>query len=122
MIVLWIAALSLRRLVTSTPTSLEGNDAGPAIWVAISIVLLSIMRQKGHRLSILSALSLSTLVMAGFAFVDATDIIHSANDPNTSPFEVLHQSQAALDTWEGIESHMMSYWGRGWEQILLVLS
>ena len=38
----------------------------------------------------------------GFAFVDDTDIIHSANDLNTSPSEVLHQAQYALDTWEGI--------------------
>jgi len=40
--------------------------------------------------------------MAGFAFVDDTDIIHSANDPHTCPFEVLQQAQTALDTWEGI--------------------
>ena len=60
------------------------------------------MRQKGYGLSILSALSLSALVLAGFTFVDDTDIIHSANDPNTSPSEVLYQAQDALDTWEGI--------------------
>ena len=136
---LWIAALALRRLGTSTPASLEmmrtlqtvkhkictaygdskvdyggpflskplqgvgqGNGAGPAIWVAISTVLLTIMRQKGYGLSILSTLSFSALVMAGFAFVDDTDIIHSANDPHTCPFEVLQQAQTALNTWEGI--------------------
>ena len=67
----------------------QGNGAGPAIWVAISTVLLTIMRQRGYGLSILSTLSFSALVMEGFAFVDDTDIIHSANDPHTCPFEVL---------------------------------
>ena len=80
----------------------QGNGAGPAIWVAISTVLLTIMRQRGYGLSILSTLSFSALVMAGFAFVDDTDIIHSANDPHTCPFEVLQQAQTALNTWEGI--------------------
>ena len=60
------------------------------------------MRQRGHGLSIISALSFSALVMAGFAFIDDTDIIHSANDPHTCSFEVLQQAQTALNTWEDI--------------------
>jgi len=60
------------------------------------------MRQRGYGLSILSDLSFSALIMAGFAFVDDTDIIHSANDPHTCPFELLKQAQTALCTWEGI--------------------
>ena len=60
------------------------------------------MIQRGYVLSILSALSFSALGLEGFAIVDETDIIHSTNDHTTSPFEVLYQAQAALDTWEGI--------------------
>ena len=86
----------------------QGNGVEPAIWVEISMVLISIMRQMGYGQYILSALSLSALVMAVFAFVDDTDIIHSANDPHTCPFEVLQQEQTALNTWEGI---LRSTWG-----------
>ena len=138
-VVLWIAAISLRRLGTSASASQEmmrtlqaakhkictaygdssityggsclnpplqgagqGNGAGPAIWVAISTVLLSIMRQQGFGFSILSSLSFTALVLAGFAFVDDTDIIHAASDPYTLSSDVLDQAQNALTTWEGI--------------------
>ena len=137
-IVLWVAALALRRLGATKESTLEmmqtlqsashkictaygdststygghdsypplqgvgqGNGAGPAIWVAISTVLLTIMRSKGFGLSILSAISLEALVIAGFAFVDDADIIHAANDPYIDNQEVLKTAQAAMDTWEG---------------------
>ena len=35
----------------------QGNGAGPAIWVAISSVLLNIMRSNGFGFAIFSALS-----------------------------------------------------------------
>ena len=60
------------------------------------------MRQRGFGFSILSSLSFTALVLAGFAFVDDTDIIHAANDPYTLPSDVLEQAQIALETWEGI--------------------
>ena len=66
------------------------------------------MIQTGYGLSILLALSFSALVMAGFLFVDDTDIIYSANKPRTCPLEVLKQEQTALNTWEGI---LRSTWG-----------
>ena len=137
-IVLWVAALALRRLGATKESTLEmmqtlqsashkictaygdststyggrdsypplqgvgqGNGAGPAIWVAISTVLLTIMRSKGFGLSILSAISLEALAIAGFAFVDDADIIHAANDPSTDNQVVLKTAQAAINTWEG---------------------
>ena len=138
-IVLWLAALALRRLGTSKPATLEmmntlqgarhkictaygdsnhsyggeftypplqgvgqGNGAGPAIWVAISSVLLSIMKMKGFGFSILSALALKALSIAGFAFVDDTDIVHAANNPREDPEATLRKAQEAMNTWEGI--------------------
>ena len=59
------------------------------------------MRSKGYGLSILSAISWNALVIAGFAFVDDADIIHTAEDPNTNNEEVLKTAQEAMDTWEG---------------------
>ena len=138
-IVLWIAALALRRLGATKESTLEmtrtlqaashkictaygdstskygghcnypplqgvgqGNGAGPAIWVAISAVLLTIMRVKGFGFSVLSAISLKALVLAGFAFVDDTNIIHAADNPYTNSLDVLEKAQSAITTWEGI--------------------
>ena len=79
----------------------QGNGAGPAIWVAISAVLLTILRAKGFGLSILSAISLKALVLAGFAFVDDADIIHAADDHHTCNREVLKRAQETITLWEG---------------------
>ena len=137
-IVLWVAALALRRLGVSKEATLEmvrtlqsashkictaygdsvltyggdeltplqgvgqGNGAGPAIWVAISTVLITIMRTKGFGLSFVTAMSLTALTISAFAFVDDTDIIHSAEDPYIDSNQVLKDSQNAINTWEGI--------------------
>ena len=80
----------------------QGNGSGPAIWVAISSVLLTIMRSKGFGFTIFSALSWQALVISAFAFVDDTDIIHAADDPYVEPHQVLKEAQKAVKTWEGI--------------------
>ena len=59
----------------------QGNGVGPAIWVAISTVLLMIMNTKGFGFSLLSDLSLSALAIAAFDFLYDTDIFYSALDP-----------------------------------------
>ena len=136
-IVLWVAALALRRLGVARSATLEmmktlqkaehkictaygdstikygkascpplqgvgqGNGAGPAMWVAISAVLLTILRTKGFGLSMLTALSWQALVIAGFAFVDDTDLIHTASHPDKDSKEVLQEAQQAMNTWEG---------------------
>ena len=41
------------------------------------------------------------LVIAGFVFVDDTDIINVAPTVNTTDEELLQQQQQLVDTWEG---------------------
>ena len=57
----------------------QGNGTGPTIWGMISAILLTIMRDNGYGLDALSCLTQLALVIAGFAFVDDTDIINAAN-------------------------------------------
>ena len=66
----------------------QGNVSGPTIWVMISAILLTIVIDKGFGLNILSCLSQLALVIAGFAFVDDTDIINVATSVNTTGEEL----------------------------------
>ena len=78
----------------------QGNGAGPTIWVMISAILLTIMRDNGYGLDALSCLTQLSLVIAGFAFVDDTDIINAAKSVDTTGEDLLIQQQQVVDTWE----------------------
>jgi len=79
----------------------QGNGSGPAIWAVISALLITLMRTKNYGISFLSCLSMTALVLIGFAFVDDTDLFHVAKDPYTLAEELLPQAQAMLLDWEG---------------------
>ena len=67
------------------------------MWVAISAVLLTILRTKGFGLSMLTALSWQVLVISGFAFVDDTNLIHTALHPDRDSRMVLQEAQEAMN-------------------------
>ena len=78
----------------------QGNGAGPAIWLAISSVMFDVLRNEGYGLDIAGPISDEHLRMAGFAFVDDTDLIQDAttNDPR----RVTENIQQSLDLWEAV--------------------
>ena len=71
--------------------SRQGNGAGSIIWVMISAILLTIMRDNGYGLDAISCLTQLALIIAGFAFVDDTDIINAAKLVNTKRGDILAQ-------------------------------
>ena len=78
--------ISIEKYFTTKPPnqgSGQGNGAGPTIWVMISANLLTIMRDNGYGLDILSYLAQLALVIAGFVFADDTDNINAAKLVNT---------------------------------------
>jgi hypothetical protein len=77
----------------------QGNGCGPAIWVAVSAPIIQMLYTAGYGMTILSALSGTLVVVACFAFVDDTDVIHSR--PKTTGEQIGHDMQAVMDTWEG---------------------
>ena len=79
----------------------QGNGAGPASFVAISSNGISIMRKKGYGATMIACLSLLTLVMACFMFVDDDQYQQTAEDVYDSGEDVLAKSQAGLDQWVG---------------------
>ena len=68
----------------------------------------------------LSSLTSQVIAIAGFAFVDDTDVIHTADDPYESVTRTLHKAQQAITTWEGLirstggaigtEDDMKAFW------------
>jgi hypothetical protein len=52
----------------------QGNGACPAIWAAISLVLIMAMATNGHGFNILLALTGVLVSIVCYAFVDNTDI------------------------------------------------
>jgi hypothetical protein len=80
----------------------QGNEAGPAIWGAISTVIILAMATQGRGFNILSALSATLLVsFVCYAFVDDTDEIHSASTSDIPGEEVIVEMQEVLDRWGG---------------------
>jgi hypothetical protein len=79
----------------------QGNGAGPAIWVAISAVIIQMLCTAGFGLSINSTISGTLMAIACFAFVDDTDVIHSSDDVNTPGETIAAEMQDIVDLWEG---------------------
>ena len=57
------------------------------------------MQKAGHRVSMLSALSLSLIQLVGFAFVDDTDLFCAGKTATTSGKTLFTDFQAALHRW-----------------------
>jgi hypothetical protein len=81
----------------------QGNGAGPQIWAAISSVVLNALRQQHAGAEFELPFSRETLRLAGYAYVDDTDIIaYSTNDQDTTP--IVEQMQRSVDLWNGLLS------------------
>jgi len=84
----------------------QGNGAGPQIWAAVSLPLFDIMRQDGLVAMFICALSKDQRALAGFAFVDDTDVI--VNGPTNNIQQVHQQMQKSLTMWHGLLQAMGS--------------
>jgi hypothetical protein len=54
---------------------LQGNGAGPTIWVLVSTPLLNMMRKADNGAHLLSAIGREAAHIVGYAFVDDTDLV-----------------------------------------------
>jgi hypothetical protein len=58
---------------------LQGNGSGPALWSILSSNLFHILRDQGHRNEFRSSIRDLYIELAGFAYVDDTDLIQVDN-------------------------------------------
>ena len=76
----------------------QGNGAGPAIWLVVSLMLVLFMHKAGKVSCFRSSISGAVTALMGFMFVDDTDLlILGAKDESLT--EVLTRAQEVLDTW-----------------------
>jgi hypothetical protein len=77
----------------------QGNGCGPALWVAVSAQIIQMLYTDGYGMTVLSAISGTLVVIACFAFVDDTDVIHS--QANMTGEQIGIKMQSVMNTWEG---------------------
>jgi hypothetical protein len=65
----------------------------PAIWAVISAVLPCIMQDTGFGLNILTSFTMTSIVIVGFAFVNDTDLLHTAPFPQMDGLLLIPQMQ-----------------------------
>jgi hypothetical protein len=53
-------------------------------------------------LNLVTSLSTTAIVLAGFAFVDDTDLLHAATNSHTNGATLIADMQRVVDLWEGL--------------------
>jgi hypothetical protein len=76
----------------------QGNGAGPQIWAAISTVVLNMLRTQKAGAEFVSPITRRHTSLAGYAYVDDTDIIAHLKDGQDA---AVAQMQRSLDLWSG---------------------
>ena len=85
---------------TQTPHGMgQGNGCAPAVWNAISSPLFEILREEGYGMEIVSPLTETLLFIAGFGFVDDTDLVQGAKR-GESIENLVKRTQELLTLWE----------------------
>jgi hypothetical protein len=79
---------------------LQGNGAGPAIWLLTSIPIINMLRRQGFGFKSSNLLTDENYHFAGYTYVDDTDLIHNGQR-STPPGQVFDEMQSMLDHWEG---------------------
>ena len=76
----------------------QGSGAAPAVWTAISTVMLEAYKAKGHGAYFLSAWSGICLGIAALLYVDDTDLLH-LDTSGLSELQFFHQIQGGTAYW-----------------------
>jgi hypothetical protein len=79
----------------------QGNGCGPAGWAIVSTPIINLMRAAGFGATFLTAISVSLVAFVCYAFVNDTDVVHTAQDVYTTGEEIMRQMQTVIDRWEG---------------------
>jgi hypothetical protein len=78
----------------------QGNGAGPAIWLVMTIPLINMLRSAGLGLRSTSSISGEDIFFSCFTFVDDTDTVLSS-PTRISTSALIGDMQHALDLWGG---------------------
>ncbi len=79
----------------------QGNGAGPAIWLALSLCLIHMLHQTGSPTQITSSILLSSIATVCFIYINNCDLFVLSPPSNLSPQGVLETLQCNLGIWQG---------------------
>lgn len=78
----------------------QGNGAGPAIWLVMTIPLINMLRNRGYGIEAFAPFSGERIFFSCFTFVDDSDsIIAPLNCPTIQ--SLIQEAQGAIDLWGG---------------------
>lgn len=77
----------------------QGSGAAPAAWSAVSTVILSAYKSRGHGALFASAWSGMVLLVAALLYVDDTDLLHMSRDERASESDFVVAVQTATSYW-----------------------
>ena len=77
----------------------QGNGGAPALWVAISVILVHVLHEHGHMMEWTSAISQAVTFLTGFLFVDDTDLVIMGQDASASAEQAAQMMQENVSTW-----------------------
>jgi hypothetical protein len=77
----------------------QGNGAGPQIWALVSTPILNMLRTNGLGAHFRSAITHQEILLAGYAFVDDTDLVSSS--PDGTAISTVKKLQESVTAWEG---------------------
>jgi hypothetical protein len=79
----------------------QGNKGTPALWLVISLVLIKMMHKLALLSEIRAAYTAASVALAGFLFVDDTDLIVFPDSADELLDIVLERMQHAVSAWHG---------------------
>ena len=78
----------------------QGNGAGPAIWLIVSVVIINMLKAEGFGFKTRTPISNDPFEFVCYTFVDDTDLVHSPSSEATLE-SLCIEMQSVLDHWEG---------------------
>ena len=78
----------------------QGNGAGPAIWLIVSVPIINMLKTAGFGLRMRTPISKDEFEFVCYTFVDDTDLVHSPSADISSP-QLIVEMQQVLNHWEG---------------------
>ena len=78
----------------------QGNGAGPAIWLVVSIPIINMLKTQGFGFIMQTPITRQDFSFVCYTFVDDTDLAHSPTDTTTAQ-QIITDMQQILEHWEG---------------------
>ena len=59
---------------------LQGNGAGPGIWLLVSIPIINMLKKAGFGFKVINVMTKEKFSFVCYAFVDDTDLVHASDE------------------------------------------